>query len=81
MQKGEGYGPGRPLKLSEEKHRVHSASEVAKESIISYKQRYTNALKSYHDQGKPSAKDSYIKLWIFPWLRKMENTPIQGKLP
>jgi hypothetical protein len=55
----------------EDKHRVHSMSEVAAivklearnqlqnmrqgafESIISYKQRYNNALKAYHDQGNP----------------------------
>jgi hypothetical protein len=61
--------PERLWQAIEEKHKVHSTSEVAAviklearnqlqslrqggfESIISYKQRYNNALQAYHDQG------------------------------
>jgi hypothetical protein len=59
-------------KIVEDKHRVHSTSEVAAtvkleawnqlknlkqgafKSIITYKKRYNNALKAYHDHGNPT---------------------------
>lgn len=78
VQKGEDWSkieeevdPEGLWKLVEQKHKVHSASEVAivvklesrtqlqnirqgsYESIISYKQRYTNALRAYHEQKNP----------------------------
>jgi hypothetical protein len=64
--------PERLWKAIEEKHKVHSTSEVAAviklearnqlqnlrqggfESIISYKQRYNNALQAYYQSAKPN---------------------------
>jgi hypothetical protein len=63
--------PVRLWNIEEDKHRVHSTSEVAAivklearnqlknlkqgafESIITYKKRYNDALKAYHDHGNP----------------------------
>jgi hypothetical protein len=42
----------------EARNQLQSLKQGGFESIISYKQRYTNALKAYHDQGNPTKDDS-----------------------
>ncbi len=42
----------------EARNQLQSLRQGGFESIISYKQRYTNALKAYHDQGNPEKDDS-----------------------
>jgi hypothetical protein len=72
--------PVRLWKIVEDKHRVHSTSEVAAivklearnqlknlkqgafKSIITYKKRYNDALKAYHDHGIPP-KDGAEQGW------------------
>ena len=64
--------PVRLWRVVEDKHRVHTTSEMAAivklearnqlknikqgafESIITYKKRYNDALKAYHDHGNPT---------------------------
>jgi hypothetical protein len=42
----------------EARNQLQSLKQGGFESIISYKQRYTSALKAYHDQGNPTKDDS-----------------------
>jgi hypothetical protein len=48
----------------EARNQLQSLKQGGFESIISYKQRYTNALKAYHDQGNPM-KDDLVQAMDF----------------
>jgi len=78
--------PVRLWRVVEDKHRVHSTSEVAAivklearnqlknikqgafESIITYKKRYNDALKAYHDHGNPTKHGAEQAMDLFDGL-------------